>query len=205
MRTQQNSYDEILSRLRAIQDTADGRGNRDDKAPEKIPLIDPTANVLSLVSAAMERQDDLRENDNKWSDKIRIVEESNKREVGNLRMKLAEAESKRLDSSNLAESRRLDAVLAEQKSAVALASEKTAAQAATLAAQLTATATTTATLITTLGESLGKRISVLEQNQYQGVGVSFQRGEGRKENQWVIGLAVIIGIAVIEVMAKFWK
>jgi hypothetical protein len=205
MRTQQNSYDEIITRLRDLQDAADGRGNREEKPPDKIPLIDPTANVLSLVKAAIERQDDLRIAEARRFDDIRKIEERCSVEVGALRDKLTEAESRRIDAVNLMERSRVDAVQAEQKAAVALASEKTSAQAATLATQLSATATTTAAQIATLGDSLGKRISVVEQNQYQAGGATQQRGEGRQQNQWVIGLAVIIGIAVIEVMAKLWK
>jgi hypothetical protein len=175
MRNQQNSYDEIISRLRDIQVAADNFGNRQQPTP-RIPLIDPTENVKELVDMerrhakelaemAKERQDDLREQSERFSDKLYAER------------RVADSEAKR------AEAGRIDALLVANTNNVALALEKQGAQA----------------------QAQDKRIAALEQNQYQGVGATGQRSEGRKENQWIIGLAVVIGIAVIEVMAKFWR
>jgi hypothetical protein len=59
MEKDNDRYNEILARLTAIQSLAINQ--RVDSPPEKIPLIDPTANVLQLVGKETQRQDDLRE------------------------------------------------------------------------------------------------------------------------------------------------
>jgi hypothetical protein len=148
-------------------------GNR----PPTIPLIDPTANVLSLVKASIDRQDDLRHAELKRQDDLREQAEAYERQLA------------------VAESRRLDAVIASQKSDVAIASEKAAAQATTLAAvvaqsaealrtQVANTAITTSDAIATLRDTQDKRLSLLEQNQWQGGGRDLQRTETKQTNQW---------------------
>jgi hypothetical protein len=86
------------------------------------PPIDPTANVLSLVAAAIKRQDDLREQAEKYRDK------------------LAEAESRRVDANALAESRRIDALLQDARNAVALATARAEGTATALAERVDAAA-----------------------------------------------------------------
>src|ERR1700676_1250457 len=105
-----SEYQEILDRLDALRDAF--------KAGNGQKPFDPSANVLSLVAAAMQRQDDLRAADNKRSDDIRVIKEGCGREISELREKLRDAESKRIDAVNLAESRRLDARLSQQETAV---------------------------------------------------------------------------------------
>jgi hypothetical protein len=192
-------YREILARLGALQDAA-GR----DKAPE-IPLIDPTANVLSLVGAAMLRQDDLRKAESKRINDLRKAAGKHSREVDTLREKaqrdLAAAESRRLDALSLAESRRIDALLVAAENARALAttrSELTAAalaervdtSAKTLAAAVDATAKTLAATVEATAKTLASRIEPLEQARYEQAGGKEQRSEGRQTNQWVVGLVM---------------
>jgi len=168
-------------------------------------VIDPTANVLSLVAAAIQRQDDLRDIELNRADDMRDLTSKYEEKLAQVREKaqrdLAVAESRRIDAITLAESRRIDALLAAQANNVALASEKAATQAATLAAQVTAnaealrtqvaaTAATTAQSIASLRDSLEKRLTVVEQNQYQAGGAQSQKTEGTKNIQWVITLIV---------------
>jgi hypothetical protein len=161
-----NAFNEIISRLRAIEDVL--RNGR-DKPPDKIPLIDPTANVLSLVSAAITRQDDLRKAE------FRRLDDLRNQEQGYI-AKLEEERQRANSESKKAEAGRIDALLAANTNNVALALEKQGAQAT----------------------AQDRRISVLEQNQYQGVGREGQRTEGRQQSQWVIGLIIGAIIAIIQ-------
>lgn len=170
-------------------------------------VIDPTANVLSLVAAAITRQDDLRAIENKRIDDLRNQQVHYEGELQKVResaqQQLAAGEANRINAITLAESRRIDALLAAAKTDVALASEKAGAQAATLAqqvansaealrAQVAAQAASTTSLITQLRESIEKRLQLVEQNQYQTGGVNMQRTEGRQQSQWLIGIVILI-------------
>src|ERR1017187_645610 len=158
---------------------------------------DPTSNVLSLVEAAIRRQDDLRSAENRRVDELHqqrttcdreeavLIDRERVLQFQNLK-DLATAESKRIDAITLAESRRLDALLAAARNDVTLASEKAGAQAATLASsvassaealrnQVATTSAATTTLINQLRDSLEKRLQAVEQNQYQAGGASMQR------------------------------
>jgi hypothetical protein len=214
-------FDEIIARLKDLQESVGT-----DK-PSPIPLIDPTANVLSLVSAAITRQDDLRIAENRrledlrnqqlaFDDKFEVELDKTRNLQFQALKDLALAESNRVDAINLAESRRLDALLAAATNNVALASEKAGAQAATLAAsvassaealrsQVATTSNATTTLITQLRESLEKRLTLVEQNQYQAGGANMQRTEGREQSQWIIGLIIGAVISVVGLVVKFWK
>jgi hypothetical protein len=94
-------YQEILSRLDVL---------RSEKAPV-IPLIDPTANVLSLVKAETKRQDDLRVAETRRIDDL-LTEKSK-----------TDSDAKK------AEADRIDALLSANKNDVALALSKQQAQA----------------------------------------------------------------------------
>jgi len=181
------------------------------RKPENVPIpvIDPTENVMSLVSASNLRQDDLRNMAAKYQEVIDALRDQHHRELG-------AAESKRIDAVILAESRRVDAIMSASANNVLLASEKAAAQAATLAAQVAAnaealrtqvaaTATTTQQSITTLANSLGDRIKVVEQNQYQAGGAKTQQTEGQTSNRWAIQVTVTIILFVLAFMlARMW-
>jgi len=97
------------------------------------PTIDPTANVLNLVEAAIQRQDDLRNLTERYAKDLSDLRER-------YQEKLAEAESKRVDANALAESRRIDALLAASQNAVTLASIEGKGTAAALAERVDASA-----------------------------------------------------------------
>lgn len=143
----------------------------------KIPLIDPTANVIELVKAAILRQDDLRVADAKLEeerirrlDELRDLQDKCAHEIAQVHL----AGNRELAN---AETKRIDALLLAARADVALASEKAAAQAATLATQVATSAETLrgqvsnlANQVTTqtalMREALEKRLTLLEQSQY---------------------------------------
>jgi hypothetical protein len=192
---------EIAAQLKALQDS--GR-------PAQIPLIDPTANVLSLVAAAIERQDDLRDAEFKRLADLMKKEERCAHEVQAVRLRaqrdLAAAESRRIDALTLAESRRIDALLAAASNNVALASEKAAAQAATLAqqvatsaealrAQVATTATAVSAQLESLRDTFDKRITLLERSGYQMGGRDDQRDKNTQGTYTLIAsLVAILGL-----------
>ena len=172
---------EILARLTLIQSAVGAA----EKAPEKIPLIDPTENVKALVKLEMTRQDDLRDAEGERADALREMQEK-------YQEKLALAESRRIDALTLAESRRIDALLAAQQNAVALAAEKNAAQAATLGA-------TTENLRSTIDS----RITRLEQQQYQTGGRDIQRDVGKADMRWGIYLLMALPGIIATLLVLF--
>lgn len=123
-------------------------------------VVDPTANVLSLVEAAVKRLDDLRAAETR-----RIDEQA--RLVAHYTRLLTEAEAKRID-----------AIRSVDAAAVGVASERATAQAAVLANQVVAsaetlrslvatTAATVATQLQNLSTQLTDRVSLLEKAQYE--------------------------------------
>jgi hypothetical protein len=200
---------DIASRLASIEQSINARN--------LVPIIDPTVNAKDALAVAVKHEAELREAEKRRIDELRLQQSAFDQEIRKVRAEgqasLSAAESKRIDALAMAESRRLDAVLAEQKNAVALASEKQAAQATALATQVLASAETLRSQVAAtaaanaaetkqLRDSMDKRLTIVEQNQYQAGGATQQRGENRQFNQWLIGiLAFVIGI----VIAHFWK
>lgn len=181
----------------------------DDPVAPLIPLIDPTANVLSHVAAAVKRQDDLRAAEEKYLelevrrlDDLRQLHEKCAAEISAVHLQaqtdLARAEQDRINALTLAESRRLDALLSTQQAAVALASEKSAAQAATLAQQVVTSSQALQAQVAQIRDGVEGRLSRLEQSRYETGGRDTQRDvqqtEGRQNSQWIIGL--VAGSAV---------
>lgn len=146
-------------------------------------VIDPTRNVLDLVSAAIQRQDDLR-----GGEAIHI------REIVSLR---AEYDEKLRD----AESKRIDAIRAVDVGAVNRAAEVATTQATTLAAQVSTSAETlrgqvaaaanaaTIALAAAL-EPVQKDIADLRRAQYEAQGVKIQSTDTRASTSAVVGYIV---------------
>jgi hypothetical protein len=163
--------------------------NENQKPVQRGPngQVDPTANVLALVEAAVKRINDLqdaatlrieslRELDNKRIDELRISENRRLDEQAALR----EAYQEKL---SLAESKRIDAIRAVDVNAVAVASERAAAQAQVLANQVStsadalrtlvaSTATTMAAQQSVSSQQFTERLTSLERSQYEGKGKS---------------------------------
>jgi len=136
------------------------------------PVIDPTANVIAILQAAVERQDDLRE-----------AEMTHVKEMAALRAsydhELREAEAKRID-----------AIRAVDVNNVSRAAEVAATQAQTLQAQVAGSAealrlqvaTTAAAAATNLAnalEPIQKDIAELRKAQYEQQGQKTQVAESR--------------------------
>lgn len=144
-------------------------------------MVDPTANVMALVAAAVERIDDVlagyvKRQDDLREGAIRLFESEMRR--------LSEVADLRADHARelmIAESKRIDAIRAVDVNAVAVASERQAAAATALATQVSqaaeamrvsvaAAATTSATSLQQLSTTLTERLAKLEQSQYEGKG-----------------------------------
>jgi hypothetical protein len=159
---------DILARITALESAIKS------KAPV-IPLIDPTANVLSLVAAAITRQDDIRTLETRRQDDLR---EQAERYIEQLAMERQRAEM----AAKVAEAGRIDALLEANTNNVALALEKQGAQA----------------------QAQDKRIAALEQNQYQGVGGKMQQTESRESNQWKTGIIMGLIVAAVEIAMRIF-
>jgi uncharacterized phage infection (PIP) family protein YhgE len=157
----------------------------------RLPVIDPTANVLSLVEAAVKRLDDLRA-----ADAHRLEE------LMTLRAMFEEKLS-------LKESQRIDAIRAVDVAAVAVASERADQKASVLASQVAQTAETLRSLVaeTTqaqvkaleqVSSQLGDRIGLLEKSQYQISGT----GKGMRDLWGWITAAVFLVLAVVGYLSK---
>jgi hypothetical protein len=157
------------------------------------PVVDPTKNVLDLVSAAIKRQDDLRD-----------AESRHVREIAGLRAEymaeLRAAESARIDAI-----RRVD-VEAVQRAAEVQANQQTilanqvSAAAEAMRTQVSAAATAAATALGAALEPIIKDIADLRRAQYEAQGVKAQSGDTRG------GLAIMIAgasavIAFVAVIA----
>lgn len=128
-----------------------------------VSTADPTANVLALVDAAVTRLDDLHKAEMRRIDEMLAMQ------------------FEYIEKLNLAESRRIDAIRIVDVGAVAIASERAAAQALVLANQVStsaetlrnlvaSTATSVASSLQQVSGQLAERISSLEKAQYEGVG-----------------------------------
>ncbi len=177
----------------------------EDRLRANPPLIDPTANVLQLVAAAMQRQDDLRNAESGYRNALSDVRDKLGREI-------REAERNGQRDLALAESRRIDALIEAQDQRVTLASskaeltavalaERVDASARALAASVEASAKALAATVETTTARLSERIVPLEQFRYEFAGSRDQLSEGRKQNQWVIGLVMSLPSTVLAAIA----
>lgn len=153
------------------------------------PVIDPTANVVSILEAAVQRQDDLRTAHEIHTHEIRDLQRLHDRD-------LREAESKRID-----------AIRAVDVAAVNRAAEVSAAQALTLATQVATSADTLRIQVATTAtafdaklaaalEPISKDIADLRRVQYESVGQRTQVVEGRDSGRY---LATIIGAVLASI------
>ena len=104
------------------------------------PVVDPTKNVLDLVRAAIERQDNLREAESRHIRELATVRaeyDQQLRAADQERMAMRAAYE---DKLRVQESARIDAIRAVDVGAVTRAAEVSATQAATLATQQQASA-----------------------------------------------------------------
>jgi hypothetical protein len=124
--------DEVAANVREILELA-RNGNSLTQKPEA--LIDPTKNVLDKIIDAVKRLDDLAT--------LRASYEE----------KLALKETERINAVNQAERERINAVIADIRNSVVIASKEAAATAGTLATQVATTAEALRSRSETRGQS----------------------------------------------------
>jgi len=140
------------------------------------PVIDPTANVLDLVDAAVKRLDDLQAAEATRQNDLRTMTERHAAEI--LRITLSFQQQLRD-----AEAKRIDAIRLVDVNAVAVASDRAADQAAVLATQVQTSADALRSLVATSAAALAtqqananaefsKRLAELERTKYEGAGRS---------------------------------
>jgi len=171
------------------------------------PVIDPTANVLQLVEAAIRRQDDLRQAEKEHvAEVLRLRGVQRKHDLANVKdvAALRAAHARELRE---AEAGRIDAIRAVDVGAVNRAAEVAATQAATLAAQVATSAETlrnqvaaaataqTVALAAAL-EPIIKDIADLRRAQYEALGQKAQVVESRAGTGAVAGY-IIGGIGAL--------
>jgi hypothetical protein len=165
-----------------------------------VPVVDPTANVLAIVEAAVKRQDDLREADAN----LNKERDQHQQEMALLRARHS-GELRR------AETERINAIRAVDVGAVAAAAAVSATQATTLAAQVAtsaetlrnqvaATQTANTVALSAALDPIQKDIADLRRAQYEAQGQKTQVVETRAVNtgtrQWtgiIIAAAIAIG------------
>jgi hypothetical protein len=158
------------------------------------PVIDPSPNVLDLVRAAMQRQDDLREMQARYDAQVGKMREVHSREMRAAARRSEERLDQKDQQIRLAETARIDAIRAVDVGAVNRAAEVSAAQAATLATQVATSAEAlrgqveaarqqTATSLAQALSPITKSIEDLRAAQYQQQGEKTQRGESGTDSR----------------------
>jgi hypothetical protein len=175
------------------------------------PVIDPTKNVLDLVAAAIQRQDDLREMESRHVREVLELRGRLRHEEVKCQENMAVLRAEHAADVRQSEAARLDAIRAVDQNQVQRAAEVQAAQAATLAAQVQTSADTLRNQVqqaaeaATLGlsralEPIIKDIADLRRAQYEAQGQKAQVGEGRASGAsaglWV-GIAIAAAAAMV--------
>jgi hypothetical protein len=147
-----------------------GNNNQERLGQPGIPVdryggatVDPTKNVLDLVTAAVKRIDDLRDLETKRIDERVSREKEHTREIMALRAEHAK-------DLRDAEAKRIDAIREVDVQAGSARDERATNQASVLANQVTTTAAATAVQLDQITKLLSDRIAALEKSQYEGVG-----------------------------------
>jgi hypothetical protein len=147
--------------------------------------IDPTANVLMLVEAAVRRLDDLR------AAEVRRIDD------------LLAQHVKSTKELSTAESDRIDAIRAVDVGNVALANERAIQQAAVLADQLVKSAETLRVLVSTTAAAYAEQQSQLVGQLTERLGavekaqIASGASGGGKEKMWGWLAAGVLGIATL--------
>lgn len=152
--------------------------------------IDPTKNVLDLVAAAIQRQDDLRRN-----------EASHLREMISLRalhsQEMRRAEAERIDAIRAVDVGNVQRAAEVQSQQALTLQNQVTTSAETLRTQVAAAATAAATSLAAALEPIQKDIADLRRVQYEAAGGKIQSTEAMDVKSAGIGnTTAIIGAAV---------
>lgn len=138
------------------------------------PVVDPTANVLALVQAANQRQDDLRAAESRH---IRELMARDARHAAEMRV---------------AEAARLDAIRLVDVNAVQRSAEVQATQAETLRTQVATTAGAAAAALASALDPIVKSVAELQRVQFELAGARESTREGAGDRRASTGTVVAI-------------
>lgn len=142
------------------------------------PYLDPTANVLGLVAAAVTRLDDLREAE------ARAVRE------------LIQVRGEYEERLRIAESKRIDAIRAVDVAAVTAAATAAEVRATALAVQVETTAKAASAALTAALEPLMEAVADLRRVQYEQQGQKSQKTETRASLSFGQSI-LVVGILLV--------
>ena len=176
-------------------DATDARSGSAGPAVDRsgAPVIDPTDNVLALVTAAVQRLDDLRAAEERYnaSEVRHLADMSGIREAHARELRIIESE-------------RINAIRAVDVGAVQRAAEVAAAQADAIRNQLAVTATAAQTSLAAALDPIQKDIADLRRAQYEAQGQKINVTENRTATGAVyaaIGIASTVLLAVLALAA----
>ena len=158
---------------------------------KKLPLIDPTANVLLFAAEKDRRQNDLRESESK----------ALRREMklrAHYDAKLRKQERNRLDAIRLVDQGNVDKAADRVLAAVQTLAATNKTDTETLRSLVASTAATLATQHEATVRGINDRIAILEKSSYEGKG----RGGGVQALWgWILGGAGLIGVVFTVIKA----
>jgi len=165
------------------------------------PVVDPTANVLQLVEAAIQRQDDLRMAEKEHvAEVLRLRGEQRSHDLAHM-SEVVTIRARYDEQLRDAEAKRIDAIRAVDVGAVAAAAAVQTTQASTLAAQVAtsaealrnqvaAAASAQTVALAAALEPIIKDIADLRRAQYEAQGQKAQVVEARSNTGAVVGYLV---------------
>lgn len=196
--------------MNALADALDLRPGRRNGEHENGKIIDPTANVTSLVLSEKDHANDIRNMETKWRDKTDALREHFNGIVDEQRKELRLAEQQAIDSRLLAEQRRVDAQRAEDRANILVASTKADLLAANLATGVDTLAKTLATTVDTTAKALAatldttakqlterivageQRTAALELSRATLSGGVEQKSESKGENRYTLSTVLTV-------------
>jgi cobalamin biosynthesis Mg chelatase CobN len=161
------------------------------------PVLDPTKNVLDLVEAAIQRQDDLREAESRHVRETSRAEASHVREIAALRAEyqaeLRSAEIERIDAIRAVDVAAIQQSRSEAETRATALANQVQASAEAMRNQVAAAASAAATSLAQALEPVQKDIADLRRAQYEAQGQKTQVVESRAG---LSGTTAIIGAVV---------
>jgi len=174
-------------------------------------VVDPTANVLQLVAAAIARQDDLRSAEKDHvAEVLRLRGEQRAHDLEHMR-EIGELRAFHAQELRRAEAERIDAIRSVDVGNVQRAAEVQATQASALAAQVVASAEALRNQVASAAsaasialaaalEPVQKDIADLRRAQYEAQGVKAQGVESRASTGAIVGY-IVGGIGALVAVA----
>lgn len=168
-----------------------------------INVVDPTKNVMDMVQAAIQRQDDLR-----------FQESQHIREIMDLRNTLEDKIRALEGQLRQQEAERINAIRAVDVGNVSRAAEVAATQASTLASQVATVAEALRSQVAAAAqasansqsqalEPIQTAINDLRKAQYEQQGQKYAQSEGKDTSQWTIVLIVGGFFSIVQIVLHF--